>query len=106
MNLQGFTERNWKLFRNRIADWQERHMDRLNREYVELLSGEGAPSEKFWTLAKRVREDKRSAGVKVEMTRSMLVQNMAALYAEGVITEEDLDGFSDALVETVRAIGS
>ena len=106
MNLQGFTERNWKLFRNRIADWQERHMDRLNREYVELLNGDGAPSEKFWTLEKRVREDKRSAGVKVEMTRSMLVQNMAALYAEGVITEEDLDGFSDALVETVRAIGS
>ena len=104
MSLQDYTERDWKLFKSRIADWQERHMDRLNHEYVELLNGDGTPSEKFWTLEKRVREDKRSASVRVEMSRSMLVHNMASLYVEGVIAEDDLDGFSDALVETVRAI--
>ena len=45
MSLQDYTERDWKLFKSRIADWQERHMDRLNHEYVELLNGDGAPSE-------------------------------------------------------------
>lgn len=35
----------WKLFQERIPEWQERNMARLNREYVALLTGEGDDSE-------------------------------------------------------------
>ena len=35
-----FNESDWKLFRQRIAVWQENHMERLCREYIELLSGD------------------------------------------------------------------
>lgn len=41
MPERGFTEKDWKLFRNKISDWQEAYMDKLNKEYIELLS-EGA----------------------------------------------------------------
>ena len=41
--IPGVNEKDWKLFRNRIPDWQEAYMDRLNHEYIELLSGEGNP---------------------------------------------------------------
>lgn len=44
----------WKLFRSRIADWQEAYMERLIKEYAELLNGEGAASDKFWELEKRM----------------------------------------------------
>lgn len=37
MQERGFTEKDWKLFRSKIADWQEAYMDRLNKEYIELL---------------------------------------------------------------------
>ena len=104
LNNDHYTERDWKLFRSRIAGWQERYMDKLNNEYVELLRSEGTPSEKFWALEKRIREDKRAAGVRVEMRRSILVRNMASLYAEGAIADEDLEGFSDDLVETLKAM--
>ena len=92
-----FNESDWKLFRQRIAVWQENHMERLCREYIELLSGDRKASEKWWDLEKRVKEDKRSRGVIADMARSRMPQHIAALLIEGVITEDDLDGFSDEL---------
>lgn len=42
----------WKLFRVKLPDWQEAYMNRLNREYIAILSGEGNPSDRFWALGK------------------------------------------------------
>ena len=56
-------EADWRLFRSRLPIWQEAYMERLNREYIALLSGTGSASEKFWELEKRMREDKRRGGV-------------------------------------------
>lgn len=33
------SKRDWLLFRNKIAGWQEAYIGRLNKEYIELLSG-------------------------------------------------------------------
>lgn len=35
---QGFSEKDWKLFRKKAVGWQEAFMERLNREYIELLN--------------------------------------------------------------------
>ena len=94
---RGFTEADWKLFRKKIADWQEAYMEKLIGEYVELLSTGGDASERFWQLERRIRKDKRDAGVSVEMRRSRMVGNIEQLLAEGAITPEDLEGFSDTL---------
>jgi len=99
---RGFTERDWKLFRNKIADWQEAYMDRLGKEYTVLLSEDANPSEKFWRLEKRIKEDRKKAGVRVEMSRSNLIYNIISLINEGAICFEDLEEFSDELKETVR----
>lgn len=42
-----FTKRDWTLFRAKITDWQEAYIDKLNREYIELLNGDGGPADKF-----------------------------------------------------------
>ena len=102
---RGFTEKDWKLFRSKIADWQEAYMDRLNKEYILLLSEDGNPSDKFWSLDKRIMEDKKKIGVRAEMSRSNLIYNIISLMNEGVIRMEDLQEFSDQLKETVRFIG-
>ena len=47
------------------------YMDKLNKEYIELLNGEGTPSEKFWTLEERIRNDKKDTGVQLRMSRSV-----------------------------------
>ena len=102
MEGQRYTEHDWKLFRAKIADWQEGYMERLNREYIELLSGDGNASDKFWELEKRIREDKRKAGVIVDMRRSVLIDNILRLLAEGAIELSDLDEFSDGVKDTAR----
>ncbi len=101
MQEQRFTERDWRLFKNKIADWQESYMDRLNKEYIELLSEDKNPSEKFWKLDKRIKEDRKRTGVQIEMSRSKLIDNIISLINDGAINFENLEGFSDDLKEMV-----
>ncbi|WP_028043659.1 hypothetical protein [Candidatus Stoquefichus massiliensis] len=68
MQEKEFTEKDWKLFRKKIANWQENYMDKLNKEYIELLSEDINPSEKFWDLNKRIKEDKEKVGVCAQMS--------------------------------------
>ena len=102
MESQIYTENDWKLFRAKIPGWQNAYMDRMNREYIDLLSGEGSPAEKFWALDKRMKEDKKKAGVVIDMRRSMLISNIFQLLAEGAIDLSDLDEFSDGVKEAAR----
>lgn len=97
-----YTEQDWKLFRSRIARWQEAYMERLVAEYTALLTGEGRASDKFWELEKRLRGDREKAGVCVDMRRSKLVWNLVALMQEGAIASEDLEGFSERVRLTVE----
>ena len=32
------SKKDWKLFRERIPEWQEHYMEKLVKEYIELLS--------------------------------------------------------------------
>ena len=100
--MDRFSEKDWKLFRSKIAGWQEAYMDRLNEEYMEILSGEGAASEKFWKLEKRIKEDKKDCGVQCEKSRSNQLYIMLELLNEGAITMDDFKDFSDELKEKMK----
>ena len=95
-------EQDWKLFRQRLPDWQEAYMDRLNQEYIRLLSGEGLASDKFWELEKRIRMDKKSVGVTADMRRSQLYSNLLSLLVNEIIREDDLNGFSEELSKAIK----
>ena len=53
----------WKLYRERVSDWQEHYMEQLNQEYVNLLTSPGNASDHFWELEKRIKQDKKHPGV-------------------------------------------
>lgn len=95
----------WKLYREKIAEWQENYMDRLNREYIALLSSdEGNPSDRFWKLEKRIKSDRKHPGVMIEMKKSSALFDIAGLIRLKVITYDDLADFSSGLKETVKII--
>lgn len=100
------SKRDWILFRERIAGWQEAYIGRLNREYIELLNRDCSEAEKFWELYRRIRRDKRNTGVLIEMRRSELLTDLCRLVSEGAIGYDDLDGFSEELREDVIRITS
>ncbi len=97
-------ERDWKLYRRRIGQWQENFMDKLLKEYRDIIDSDKAPSERFWQLNDRIKDDKRYTGVLADNRRSRLAFNLADLLTEGAITLDDLDGFSDDLIDYVRRI--
>lgn len=33
-----FTKKDWKLFRSKIVEWQENYMNKLNEEYIAILT--------------------------------------------------------------------
>ena len=95
----------WKLYREKIADWQENYMDRLNKEYIALLSSDkGNPSDRFWKLEKRIKRDRKHPGVMIEMSKSSAFFDIADLIRMKVITFDDLADFSDTLKEAVKMI--
>ena len=96
-------EKDWKLFREKLPEWQEAYMERLIKEYAELLIGDEAASEKFWTLDKRMRADSQCLGVRVdELSRSKLQNILTGLIIENVISEDDLYDFSEELQKSTH----
>lgn len=59
-HIMEISKKDWKLYQIKLGKWQENYIDRLNQEYITLLSNkEKAPSEKFWELEKRLKKDRR-----------------------------------------------
>ena len=95
----------WKLLRVKIAEWQERYMAHLIQEYMQLLSDETQnPSDRFWALEKKVKNDRRHPGVLIRLQKSNAIYDMVSLIRLGVISFEDLADFSDNLKECVQRI--
>lgn len=53
----------WKLFRTRLAVWQEHHMEQLVKEYRQILEEDILASDRFWKLDERIRKDWEHRGV-------------------------------------------
>ena len=94
-------ESDWKLFRKRLPEWQERHMQVLLDEYAKIIDSSELASTRFWKLDKRLRKDVRHVGVCADMRRSTMFINLTRLLDENAITLEDLDGFSEDLKQRV-----
>ena len=96
-------EKDWKLYREKLPEWQEAYMERLIKDYAELLTGGEAASEKFWALDKRIRADRQRLGVCVDgVTRSKLQNILTGLIIENVISEDDLYDFSEELQKSTH----
>ena len=95
------TKADWKLFQEKLPNWQENFMKKLNNEYIQLLTGPKYDSEKFWELEKRIKTDRRKKGVICEMRKSIMVDNIISLINEDAITLNDLSDFSNELKEYV-----
>ena len=98
------SEHDWKIFRKKIPDWQEAYMERLAKKYIVLLQSDKMASSKFWELEKRIKQDKKSSGVIIEMRRSTAIDNIISLVLDDVISLDDLEEFSDNLKEIVKYI--
>ena len=98
------TKEDWKLYREKISGWQENYMERLVEQYSKFLSRDLPASARFWKLEKRINNDKKTPGVRIELKKSTMIWDIVSLVSDGVINFDDLEEFSDELKENVRII--
>nr|WP_330422760.1 hypothetical protein [Mediterraneibacter gnavus] len=54
--IMDISKMDWKLFREKLSDWQENYMEGLVKEYANFLNDDKKPaSEKFWELEKWIK---------------------------------------------------
>ena len=99
------SKRDWKLYQERVPEWQERYMEKLLKQYIKLLSSKENASERFWKLEKKIKQDKKHPGVRIELRKSDAIWDIAIFVKKKVITMDDLDEFSDDLKKAVRNLG-
>ena len=94
--MRDVAESDWKMFKKLLPEWQERHMEKLIDQYIEILNGSGEASNRFWALEERINRDKLSSGVLAsDIRRSTMHREIANLLIDNVITLNDLDGFTE-----------
>ena len=96
------SKRDWKLFREKLAGWQESYMERLCKEYVEILTSNEKGSARFWALEERIKKDRKAPGVILSVSKSDMLIDLVRLVQDGVISLEDLFDFSEDVQERVK----
>ena len=68
-----------------------------------MLSNDDKPaSEKFWTLEKRIKNDRKHPGVIIEVSKSGALDDIIRFIALDVITYDDLADFSEDLKKDIE----
>ena len=98
------SKRDWKLYREKIGEWQEHYMEKLVKEYADYLCSDLPASTKFWEIEKRIKRDRNTPGVCIELRKSDMFWDIAGLINDKVISMDDLEEFSNDLKEAVALI--
>lgn len=98
------SKKDWKLYREKIGEWQECYMENLVKEYADYLYSDLPASVKFWEMEKRIKRDRKTPGVCIELRKSNMFRDIARLIFDKVISMSDLEEFSDDLKEAVALI--
>ena len=98
------SKKDWKLYQEKIKEWQKHYIEKLIKEYADYLCSEIHALIKFWELEKRIKQDKKNPGVLIELSKSDMLRDIAGLIRRNIITIEDLVEFSDELKEEVTLI--
>lgn len=98
------TEKDWKLFNNKLPQWQESFIEKKINEYIKLLNENMLASEKFWKLDKIMKEDKHHPGILIRdrISRSNYSLIVANLVGLKVINLSDLEEFSEDFIEEIK----
>jgi len=99
-------ENDWKIFRDMAPLIRERYLRKKNQELSEILSDEQqSHTDRFWDVEEHA---KKIAKILRECldghSRSKMELFMMVMLSHGMLTDEDLDKFSEELRERMRRL--
>ena len=100
--MNNVNEKDWKLFKKLVPVWQEKYIQKINKEYIDILSKNNSSAQNFWELENRIRQDKKHPGVILDLRRSTMHMNLMLLLSYEVITFDELKEFSNELLDELK----
>jgi hypothetical protein len=99
-------ESDWKRFRRIVPALRERYLREQTAELGALLQRPAmTPTENFWATSDRVDKVKRVlTSCLDDHKRSRLRESLMLMVRHGMMTEEDLEGFSEELQGSILAM--
>jgi hypothetical protein len=103
---RGFPETDWKLFRKLQAMALERFCERILAEIAELAAKpDQSAHQRYLAIYKRLHErDDELANAFNDSRRSVALQQLACMQSLGLLTPEELAGFSPPTRESVELL--
>lgn len=97
-------EADWKNFRKIVPGLQERYLRERNAELSAMLRDESlTPTNQFWTASDQIDEIGKILRLCFAgHSRSKMIHYLMIMYRYQMLTEEDLDGFSDEVRERLE----
>ena len=46
--MNNANEKDWKLFKKLVPVWQEKYIQKINKEYIDILSKNNSSAQNFW----------------------------------------------------------
>jgi len=99
-------ESDWKKFRNSLDKWRERYLKRKNDEIRAILEDNNLnATEKFWDIVEFQRNESKILRNCLDgYSRSNLTLHMALMKRYEMISQEDIEEFSEELQEFLKNI--
>ncbi|MEM0964833.1 MAG: hypothetical protein AAGJ81_01615 [Verrucomicrobiota bacterium] len=94
-------ESDWKQFRSMVDTLRERYLEETNQRLRDsLLNPTKTPTERFWDTHEEIREEARVLTDCLDKhSRSKMYEAMVLMLHHGMMTEDDLEVFSEDLQE-------
>jgi hypothetical protein len=96
-------ESDWKMFRSIVPALRERYLRARNTELMAVFQSESlTPTEQFWKVNKRMEEIGGILRTCLDgHRRSQMMHAMRLMHHHQMITDEDLNGFSEEVRERI-----
>ena len=90
-------EFDWRHYASHVDAWRDRYLKDKTLEIAHLLANEDvAPTERFWQARARIDEEARILVQCLDHhARSKMKEIVVLMYRHGLISDADLEGFSD-----------
>jgi len=97
MTQKQIEESDWKNYRSIVSGLRERYLCARNKELISILTRQSnTPTENFWDANERMEEIERTLRVCLDdHRRSRMLWNLVLMYQHQMITDDDLNGFSE-----------
>ena len=100
------SESDWKKFRAIVPELRERYLRERNSELRAILQDESlTPTNQFWAASDRIEEIRKILRSCLDgHSRSKMMNFLAIMYRHQMLTESDLDGFSEEILVRLERI--